>query len=77
MWFFFVPNVSELHPVTIFLHQVAGIPGVVFAGAAYAGLVVVITRKLPTPADFDFLVAAMLWYGVLVVCNYVLLLGGR
>lgn len=77
VWFFFVPDVSELHPVTIFLHQVAGIPGVVFAGAAYAGLVVVITRKLPAPVDFDFLVAAMLWYGVLVVHNYVLLLGGR
>lgn len=77
VWFFFLPGVSELHPVTVFLHQVAGIPGVVFAGASYAGLAIAITRRLPAPVDFDFLVATMLWYGVLVVHNYVLLLGGK
>jgi hypothetical protein len=59
------------------LHGVAGTPGVVLAGASYAGLVVAITRKLPAPIDFDFLVAAALWYGILVVHNYVLLLGGK
>lgn len=77
VWFFFLPGVSELHPVTVFLYQLAGIPGVVFAGTSYAGLVIAITRKLPTPIDFDFLVATMLWYGILVVSNYVLLLGGK
>lgn len=77
VWFFFLPGVSELHPVTVFLYQIAGIPGVVFAGASYAGLVIVITRKLPAPVDFDFLVATMLWYGILVVSNSVLLLGGK
>lgn len=76
VWFFFVPTVNELHPVTLFLYQVAGIPGVVFAGVSYAALVVIIIYKLPNPVDFDFLVAAMLWYGILVVHNYVLLLGG-
>lgn len=75
MWFFFVPGVSELHPVTVFLYQIAGILGVMFVGASYAGFVVVITQTLPAPVDFDFLVAAMLWYGILVVHNYVLLLG--
>lgn len=75
VWFFFVPGVSELHPVTVFLYQIAGVLGVMFAGASYAGFVVVITRTLPAPVDFDFLVAAMLWYGILVVYNYVLLLG--
>lgn len=75
--FFLVPGVTELHPVTVFLHQVVGTPGVVFGGASYAGLVVAITRRLPAPLDFDFLMAAALWYGILVVHNYVLLLGGR
>lgn len=77
VWFFFVPTVRELHPITVFLHGIAGIPGVVLAGTAYAGLVVVITRLLSSPRDFDFLLAAALWYGILVVHNYVLLLGGR
>lgn len=76
VWFFFVPGVHELHPITVFLYGVAGTPGVVLAGASYAGLVVAITRKLPAPIDFDFLVSAALWYGILVVHNYVLLLGG-
>jgi hypothetical protein len=34
-------------------------------------------RALPAPRDFDFLLAATLWYGLLVVHSYVLLLGGK
>ena len=75
--FFAVPGVRELHPVTVLLYRVAGPPGVVLAGTAYAVLVVAIVRGLPRPRDVDFLLAAALWYGVLVVHNYVLLLGGR
>jgi hypothetical protein len=75
VWFFFVPTLSELHPITVFLYQTAGIPGVVFAGTAYAVLVVLIVHELPKPRDFDFLAAATVWYGILVVHNYVLLLG--
>jgi hypothetical protein len=76
VWFFFTPTARELHPVTVFLYGVAGIPGVLFAGTSYAVLAVLIVRRLPKPHDFDFLVATTLWYGLLVVHNYVLLLGG-
>jgi len=77
VWFFFVPTVSELHPVTVFLYELAGVPGVLIAGTSYALIAVGIARLLPEPRDFDFLLAATLWYGLLVVHNYVLLLGGR
>lgn len=77
VWFFFVPTVSELHPVTVFLYGVAGVPGVLAAGTSYALVVVALVRALPSPRDFDFLLVATLWYGLLVVHNYVLLLGGR
>lgn len=76
VWFFVVPTVRELHPLTVALYQAAGIPGAVFAAVAYAGIVGVATAKLPAPLDFDFLALATLWYGILVVHNYVLLLGG-
>ncbi len=77
VWFFFVPTVRELHPVTVSLYGVAGVPGVLAAGTSYALVVVALVRALPAPRDFDFLLAATLWYGLLVVHNYVLLLGGR
>jgi hypothetical protein len=77
VWFFFVPTVVELHPVTVFLYGVAGVPGVLFAGVSYALLVVVTVRALPRPWGFDLLLLATLSYGLFVVHNYVLLLGGR
>ncbi len=77
VWFFFVPTVSELHPVTVALYGIAGVPGVLAAGTAYALVAVALVRALPAPRDFDFLLAATLWYGVLVVHNSVLLLGGK
>jgi len=76
VWFFFVPGVEELVPTTVFLYGLAGVLGVVLAAAAYAGVVVAITRRLSKPADVDFLLAMTLLYGVFVVHNYVLLLGG-
>jgi len=77
VWFFFVPTVRELHPVTVFLYGVAGVPGVLVAGTSYALVVAALVRALSRPHDVGFLVAATLWYGILVVHNYVLLLGGR
>lgn len=74
--FFLVPRVEELVPTTVFLYDLAGIPGVVVAAASYAGIVVAITRRLSEPTDVDFLLAMILLYGVFVVHNYVLLLGG-
>lgn len=73
--FFFHPYLRELHPLTVFLYDVAGIPGVVVAAASYAGVVVAVTRALASPTDFDFLLAATLWYALLVFHNAVLLLG--
>jgi hypothetical protein len=77
VWFFFVPTVTELHPVTVFLYGVAGVPGVLFAGVSYAAIVVVAVRALSRPRGFDLLLLATLSYGLFVVHNYVLLLGGR
>jgi len=76
VWFFFVPGLEELMPTTVLLYDLAGIPGVVVAAASYAGIVVAITRRLSEPTDVDFLLAMTLLYGVFVVHNYVLLLGG-
>lgn len=77
VWFFFVPTVTELHPVTVFLYGVAGVPGVLLAGVSYAVVVVAAVRALSRPRGFDLLLFATLSYGLFVVHNYVLLLGGR
>jgi hypothetical protein len=77
VWFFSVPTVTELHPVTLFLYGVAGVPGVLLAGVSYAAVVVVAVRTLPRPWGFDLLLLATLSYGLFAVHNYVLLLGGR
>lgn len=74
--FFAVPTVRELHPVTVAFYQAAGIPGAIAAAVVYAGIVVALTAELPRPLDFDFLAVVTLWYGILVVHNFVLLLGG-
>lgn len=74
VFLFVVPDVQELHPLTVFLYDLLGVPGAVLAAVSYALLFVTITRKLPRPVDFDFLATITLCYLFLVVHNANLLL---
>lgn len=75
--FFLVPYASELNPVTVFLHGLFGLYGVVLAALVYAVLVVVIGHLLSNPIDagFVFVVAAL--YAFFASNNVVLLVSGE
>ncbi|MDF9747542.1 hypothetical protein [Natrinema salsiterrestre] len=71
--FFTVPYASELNPVTVFLHDVFGMVGVVLAALIYAGFVVGIGSLLSRPFDVGFVTGAVLMYALFASNNVVLL----
>ncbi|PCR92202.1 hypothetical protein [Natrinema ejinorense] len=71
--FFSVPYATEINPVTVFLHDVFGVAGVVLAALIYAGLVVVIGLLLPTPFDVGFVMSVVVMYALFASNNVVLL----
>ncbi|WP_254527875.1 hypothetical protein [Natrinema gelatinilyticum] len=71
--FFTVPYATELNPVTVFLHDLLGLAGVVLAALIYAGLVVGIGYVLSRPFDAGFVTAVVVMYVVFASNNVVLL----
>ncbi|MFC6717527.1 hypothetical protein ACFQGT_04420 [Natrialbaceae archaeon GCM10025810] len=75
--FFLVPYASELNPVTVYLHDVFGLPGVVLAAFCYAAIVIVIGHVLSNPADAAFVVVVAILYVLFAGNNIVLLVFGE
>lgn len=71
--FFVVPYAYELNPVTVLLHDIFGLPGVVLAALIYAGVIVVIGHVLPRPLDVAFVVGVVALYALFASNNVVLL----
>jgi multidrug efflux pump subunit AcrB len=71
--FFTVPYASELNPVTVFLHDLFGMVGVVLAALIYAGFVVGIGFLLSRPFDVGFVTGAVVLYAIFASNNVVLL----
>ncbi|OAQ53443.1 hypothetical protein HTG_08155 [Natrinema mahii] len=71
--FFTVPYAYELNPVTVFLHDLFGLAGVVLAAAIYAAAVLVIGYVLSRPFDVAFVVAVVGCYALFASNNVVLL----
>jgi hypothetical protein len=71
--FFLVPYATELNPVTVFLHDVFGLGGVVLAALVYAGFVIGIGHVLSRPYDGGFVIAVVIMYAVFASNNVVLL----
>lgn len=74
--FFVVPNGTELNPVTVLFHDLAGIPGVALAALVYATIVIVVEKILSNPLDRLFMVAVVTAYVVLVGNNVAVLAVG-
>ncbi|RQG96930.1 hypothetical protein [Natrarchaeobius oligotrophus] len=75
--FFVVPYATELNPVTNYFYGLFGLAGVVLAALCYAGIVVIAGNFLPRPLDFQFLVAVVALYAMLVINNVLLLVLGE
>ncbi|WP_408959683.1 hypothetical protein [Natrinema sp. 74] len=75
--FFSVPYASELNPVTVFLHELFGVAGVVLAALIYAGFVVAIGNVLSRPLDVGFVTAIVVLYALFASHNVVLLVFQR
>ena len=71
--FFTVPYADELNPVTVFLHDVFGLVGVVIAAVSYAAFVVGIGHLLSRPLDTAFVVLMVALYALFASNNVVLL----
>ncbi|ELY64999.1 hypothetical protein [Natrinema versiforme] len=71
--FFVVPYAYELNPVTVFLHELFGLAGVVLAAVIYAGFVIAIGYVLSRPFDIAFVAATVVLYAVFASNNVVLL----
>lgn len=71
--FFTVPYAYEMNPVTVLLHDVFGLVGVVIAAAIYAGCVMVIGRYLSRPFDVAFVASVVVLYALFASNNVVLL----
>ncbi|QLK24832.1 hypothetical protein HYG81_11995 [Natrinema zhouii] len=71
--FFVVPYATELNPVTVFLHDLFGLAGVVLAALLYASFVILIGHVLSRPFDIAFLVSVVVLYAVFASNNVVLL----
>lgn len=71
--FFTVPYAYELNPVTVFLHDLLGLPGVVLAGLIYAGFVIGIGYVLSRPFDVAFVATIVGCYALFASNNIVLL----
>ncbi|TMT85372.1 hypothetical protein E2L06_01645 [Haloterrigena sp. H1] len=74
--FFTVPYADELNPVTVFLHDLFGLVGVVIAAVGYAAFVIGIGHLLSRPLDTGF-VALMVGLYALFASNNVVLLVSR
>lgn len=72
--FFLVPYASELNPVTVLLHDVFGLAGVVLAAVIYAVIVMAIGHALSSPLDVGFVTVMVTLYAVFVSNNLSLLL---
>ncbi|MFA9415892.1 hypothetical protein [Natrinema sp. HArc-T2] len=71
--FFTVPYAHELNPVTVFLHDVFGLVGVVIAAVSYAVLVVGLGHALSSPLDTGFVSLVVGLYALFASHNVVLL----
>ncbi|WP_226040179.1 hypothetical protein [Natrinema sp. DC36] len=71
--FFTVPYAYEINPVTVFLHDLFGIAGVVFAALIYASFVLLIGYVLSTPLDIAFVATIVGMYALFASNNVVLL----
>lgn len=71
--FFTVPYAYELNPVTVYLHDVFGLVGVVLAALIYAGFVVAIGYVLSRPFDVAFIASVVVLYALFASNNVVLL----
>lgn len=75
--FFVVPYASELNPITVFLYQVLGFPGVVIAAISYAVIVIAIGHALSRPLDVGFVAVMVALYATFASSNVYLLLFGE
>ncbi|WP_226482555.1 hypothetical protein [Natrinema amylolyticum] len=71
--FFTVPYAYELNPVTVFLHDLFGVAGVVLAALIYAGFVLAIGHVLSRPFDVGFVLTVVVLYALFASNNVVLL----
>ncbi|MDS0478607.1 hypothetical protein [Natrinema sp. 1APR25-10V2] len=72
--FFVVPYATEINPVTVFLHDIFGLAGVVLAALIYAGFVIGIGYVLSKPFDIAFVTTVVVLYALFASNNVVLLL---
>ncbi|ELY84305.1 hypothetical protein [Natrinema altunense] len=72
--FFTVPYAYELNPMTVFLYDLLGIVGVVFAALVYAGFVIGIGHVLSRPFDVGFVLTVVVLYTLFASNNVVLLI---
>ncbi|QLG50192.1 hypothetical protein [Natrinema halophilum] len=72
--FFVVPYATELNPITVFLYDLLGLTGVVFAALIYAGIVVGISSLLSRPFDVVFVTSVVILYALFASSNVVLLI---
>ncbi|WP_254532325.1 hypothetical protein [Natrinema gelatinilyticum] len=77
LFLFLVPYATELNPLTTHLYNAVGLPGVILAGTAYAGLVVVAGHLLSKPVDSLFVLGVISVYAVCATNNVILLLFRR
>ena len=73
LFFFIVPYAHELNPITVFLHDVFGLVGVVIAAVSYAALVVGFGHVLSRPLDTGFVALVVGLYALFASHNVVLL----
>ncbi|WP_222920188.1 hypothetical protein [Natrinema sp. SYSU A 869] len=71
--FFTVPYAYEINPVTVWLHGLFGLAGVVLAALIYAGFVLVIGYILSRPFDVGFVLTVVVLYALFASNNVVLL----
>lgn len=68
-----VPYAKELNPVTVFLYDLFGYPGVALTAVTYAVVVMAVGHYLSHPIDLTFLISTVGMYLFFVFNNVIVL----